>query len=214
MRNKLPFLFLILIVPILLVAFLYSCGENHYKLPVYYENGLEFEDSEPGKPHTLPYFEFKKQDGGVFNSDSIKGKIVIGDFIFTRCEGICPQMTGQLKRVQDAFINQPDVIIISHTVDPEYDTTQVLNDYAKQYGALNGKWYFLTGTKEKLYEHARKGYVLPVQDGDGGPEDFVHSEKVVLIDKKGRIRGYYDGTDPLKVDTLILETRVLLTEKE
>lgn len=206
------FLTLLIIVPILLIVFL-NQGRNHYKpLNIYFPNGIE-DSSSNGKQHVIPAFSLTDQQGKVFTQADLAGKIVIADFIFTRCQTICPQMTSQLKRVQEAFANDQDVILVSHTVDPEYDSTNVLNDYAKLYGAKYGKWYMLHGPKDKLYSLARKGYVLPVQDGDGGPEDFVHSDKIVLVDKLGRIRGFYSGIDPLKVDTLMIETRLLMQEE-
>lgn len=212
MKIKPILLTLLLVVPILLILFL-NQGKNHYKpLPIYFPNGIE-DSSSDGKQHVIPAFSLTDQAGKPFTEAQLAGKIVIADFIFTRCQTICPQMTSQLKRVQEAFANDKDIVLVSHTVDPEYDTTSVLSDYAKQYGAQYGKWFMLHGPKDKLYWLARKGYVLPVQDGDGGPEDFVHSDKIVLVDKLGRIRGFYSGTDPLKVDTLMIETRLLMQEE-
>lgn len=206
-------LMILLVVPVVLIVFL-NTGQNHYKpLPIFFPEGIE-DSSSTGKQHVIPPFQLTDQEGNPFTEANLAGKIVIADFVFTRCQSICPQMTSELTRVQQAFKDRQDVILVSHTVDPEYDTTAVLKAYADKYGAQYGKWFMLHGSKEKLYSLARKGYVLPVQDGDGGPEDFVHSEKVVLVDKQGRIRGFYDGTNPLKVDTLILETRLLLQDPE
>ena len=94
--------------------------------------------------------------------------------------------------------------LVSFTVDPERDSVWVLSEYAKGWGAIDGKWFFITGEKKNIYELARKGFILPVEEGDGGPNDFIHSDRVVLVDSKGRIRGYYSGTDPEDVDKLRL----------
>lgn len=211
--KSLVFLFLLLVLPVVLIFFL-NTGKTHFKpLPIFFPDGIE-DSSSTGGQHVIPDFSLTDQEGKPFTRENLKGKIVIADFIFTRCGTICPKMTSELTRVQQAFKDQPDVILVSHTVDPEYDSTNVLKQYAQEYGATYGKWFMLHGPKDKLYRLARKGYVLPVDDGDGGPEDFVHSEKVVLVDKQGRIRGFYDGTNPLKVDTLMLETRLLLQEPD
>ncbi len=213
MKLKYVLLTLLIVVPVVLIVLL-NTGKNHFKpLTIYYPEGIE-DSSSTGGQHVIPPFALTDQQGNPFTEANLKGKIVIADFIFTRCQTICPEMSSQLKRVQQSFLNDPSVILVSHTVDPEYDTTAVLSDYAKQYGAQYGKWFLLNGPKDKLYNLARKGYVLPVQDGDGGPEDFVHSDRIVLVDKLGRIRGYYNGTDPLKVDTLVMETRLLMLEED
>ncbi len=213
MKLKYVLLTLLIVVPVVLIVLL-NTGKNHFKpLTIYYPEGIE-DSSSTGGQHVIPPFALTDQQGKPFTEANLKGKIVIADFIFTRCQTICPEMSSQLKRVQQSFLNDPSVILVSYTVDPEYDTTAVLNDYAKQYGAQHGKWFLLNGPKDKLYNLARKGYVLPVQDGDGGPADFVHSDRIVLVDKLGRIRGYYNGTDPLKVDTLVMETRLLMLEED
>ena len=204
---------LLLVVPVALIFFL-NTGQNHFKpLPIYFPDGIE-DSSSSGGQHVIPPFALIDQKGNPFTNANLKGKIVIADFIFTRCQTICPKMSSELKRVQQSFLNDKDVILVSHTVDPEYDSSSVLNAYANTYGAKYGKWYMLFGQKEKVYSLARKGYVLPVQDGDGGPDDFVHSDRIVLVDKQGRIRGFYSGIDPLKIDTLVLETKLLMKEPD
>ncbi len=159
--------------------------------------------------HKVPDFEFINEKGETVNQDIFNDKIVIADYFFTTCPGICIAMSAHLAEVQEFFKNDEDIFIASHTVDPETDTPAALNDYADQYGAIDGRWTFLTGSKKDLYHQARKGYFITAMEGDGGPEDFIHSEKLVLLDKDRHIRGYYDGTDSLEVQRLIEEVQVL-----
>ena len=201
----------LLVVPVFVALLLNTFGKNHYELHRL-PGGEKYLKDEQGNIKTLPAFSLTDQQGKPFTEKALQGKVVIADFFFSRCQGICPKMSSQLTRVQETFDKNPDVVLVSHTVDPEYDSVKILNNYAEEFGAHYGKWYLLTGPKPDLYNLARYGYFLPVGKGDGGEADFIHSEKVVLLDKKGRIRGFYNGTDALQVDTLIIETRVLLQE--
>ncbi len=119
-------------------------------------------------------------------------------------------MSKQLDRV---YKEQKDVLILSHTVDPETDTPEILKEYASKFKADPKRWVFLTGGKPDLYNLARTGYLLDAQEGNGGTEDFIHTQNFALIDKKGRIRGYYDGTDSSSVNELITDIDFLLGEK-
>jgi protein SCO1 len=210
---KTGLLLTILGAPVLIFLFGKIFGSHHFEVARFPGKEKYLKD-EAGNIRNVPDFSFSDQEGNSFTRAQMQGKVAIVDFIFSRCEGICPKMTSQLSRVQDSFLEQKDVILVSHTVDPEFDSVGILNNYAKEYGAKYGHWYFLTGKKDALYSIARNGYFLPVGKGDGGPADFIHSEKVVLVDRKGRIRGFYGGTDPLQIDTLITEARVLLQEPD
>ena len=164
--------------------------------------------------HTIPPFEFNSHDGSVVNNRTFAGSIYVADFFFTNCQGVCPKMTNNLTEVQRVFIDFHDVKILSHTVDPKRDSVEALSNYADQYSARPGKWYFVTGKKKELYQLARKGYFITASDGDGSDQDFVHSEKFVLVDKSGMIRGYYDGTDGEDVVELIEDIYMLILESE
>ncbi|EON75036.1 Cytochrome oxidase biogenesis protein Sco1/SenC/PrrC, putative copper metallochaperone [Lunatimonas lonarensis] len=122
-------------------------------------------------------------------------------------------MSKEMERVQDAFRDESLVQIYSISLDPDYDTPEVLSRYAGLYGAKPDRWFFLTGDRSEIYELARCGFVLPAIDGGKNPDDFVHSDKFILVDEEGRIRGYYSGTNREGVDQLILETKVLLHGK-
>ena len=123
-------------------------------------------------------------------------------------------MTNQMERVQNKYLSNNDVIILSHTVDPEEDSVSVLFDYANRHHAIKGKWHFLTGDKKSLYNQARVSYLLDNETGNGDEHDFIHTDKFALIDWKGRIRGYYVGTDSAEVSKLITDISTLLDEKK
>ncbi len=123
-------------------------------------------------------------------------------------------MSNELVRVYQKFKNRNDFMIISHTVDPETDSVAQLLDYAKLHGVNDGKWLFVTGEKKHLYEIARKSYLLNAEEGDGGEEDFIHTQNFALIDKERHIRGFYDGTDSIEINRLIVDLKCLFDEYE
>ena len=164
--------------------------------------------------HLVGDFSFIDQDSNEVNQSIVKNKIYVADYFFTTCKTICPQMSNQLMRVQFAYKDDPEVMILSHTVDPEGDSPSVLRAYAKEHNAIKGKWYFLTGDKKALYDMARNSYFVTAMPGDGGADDFIHSEQMVLVDKEKRIRGFYDGTDYGEMTRLIDEINVLKKEEK
>jgi len=204
----------ILLIPVVIFLFLKTFGNNQYDIPVFFQNGVEDPLSEcmmlDSGQHFISEFALIDQNGQTRGSNEMSGKITIVDFFFTSCPSICPVMSTELERVDDAFRNEDQIQIYSISIDPEYDTPEVLAEYAKRHLATPGKWFFLTGEKSLIYDLARCSFILPTIDGEGQPEEFVHSDKFVLIDGKGRIRGYYSGTNREDVDKLILETKILL----
>ncbi|GAB3980435.1 SCO family protein [Spirosoma terrae] len=226
--RKAGILLATLLVPALLYVFLRFGTENHYSLPRY----LPKIDSTKGEPlmgkvtlpdgreiidtiyNRIPAFKLIDQDSQLVDQSIVKNKIYVADFFFTRCGTICPKLSSQLTRVQDIFQENPDIVFLSYTVDPEHDRSKQLKEYAQKYSAIPGKWYFLTGSKSEIYDLAMHGYYLPVVDKnvpEGKPDEtFIHSQKLVLVDKQGIVRGFYDGTDKVDVDRLVLEIRVLL----
>lgn len=160
--------------------------------------------------HTIPKFEFMGHLGRKISNEDFENNYFVADFFFTNCPGICPIMSTQLTRVQKEFEEFDNVKILSHTVDPEKDSVDVLKNYADMYGAIDHKWHFVTGEKKELYQQARKGYFVTADEGDGGPEDFIHSEKFMLIDREGHIRGYYNGTDTTEVNNLMRDLHILI----
>ncbi|MBK9190634.1 MAG: SCO family protein [Crocinitomicaceae bacterium] len=158
--------------------------------------------------HVVGDFSFTNQLGKTITQKDLEGKIYVADFFFTTCGGICPKMTKQLQRVQTEFSGDPDFKILSHTVNPKYDSVEVMNAYAEKFNANADQWWFLTGSKEELYLMARKSYLVVPDEKDpnfkhGEESDFIHTENFVLIDPDKRIRGMYDGTNPDEVSELI-----------
>ena len=163
--------------------------------------------------HTVPDFSFVNQEGTTITQEDFKGKIRVVDFFFTTCQSICPKMSSQFGRVQIKFEEDDEVILLSHTVDPEQDDVARLKVYADEYRAIPGKWHLVTGSKKELYDIARYGYFVTAEEGDGGEEDFIHSEQVVLVDWDGVIRGYFDGTSYADMNDLMNAINVLKSEK-
>jgi protein SCO1/2 len=170
-----------------------------------------------GLGHTIQDFSFINQYGETVNQNTVKNKVYVVDYFFTTCASICPIMTSQMKRVQAAYLNEKDLLILSHTVWPEVDTIEQLSAYAKEKGVIKNKWHLLTGAKEQLYNLARKSYFVlkpaEAEDVGDGNSDFIHTNNFVLIDQKRRIRGYYDGTDSIEVSKLIRDIEFVLEEK-
>lgn len=174
-----------------------------------------------GYNHRIADFKFTNQNGKIITQDDYKNKIYVAEFFFTTCPTICPKMTENMVWLQDKIKNMPDVLLLSHSVTPDIDSVPVLKKYAVEKGVLDKKWNLVTGNKKDIYYIARKSY-LAVETGK--PEelyDMVHTENFVLIDKKGRIRGFYDGTnldksteDGTKNVTQLLEDIKWLAEKE
>ena len=162
--------------------------------------------------HKVSAFTFTNQYNELTSLESLKNKIYVTEFFFTTCQSICPVMNRHLDQVYALYKNDPEVLILSHTVDPETDSVKVLKDYAGQHGVINRNWLFVTGTKSELYSMARKAYLLDAGEGNAGAEDFVHTQNFALVDKDQHIRGYYDGTDSLEVQRLIREIELLKKE--
>lgn len=217
---KVGILIVILAVPTFIFVFLKLFGQNYYKLP-YLMPEIDATGQVVMKGvdtvfHQIPAFDLIDQNGQPFSSAKTKGKIYVADFFFTRCGTICPKLSTNLTRVQSLFANDPNILIVSHSVDPKHDSSAVLQKYAQKYDVKSGKWFLLTGDKKAIYDLAIKGYKLPVADASeydknikSIDETFIHSEKLLLIDKEGYIRGIYDGTYSPDVERLVAEIKVL-----
>jgi protein SCO1 len=208
---RIGLLFIVLLLPILFILFFNVFGENHHSLFIF--QPIDSVQTDRGykvtKAFTVPEFTLTSQEGKSFSSTELKGKIYVANFIFTRCEAQCKQMTNQMVRVQEAFRANKNVSIVSFTVDPQFDSVEVLKQYAASYGALSDKWKFLTGDKEYIYNLGQTGFFVSTMEEQGLPISFLHSEKFILVDQHGWIRGFYDGTDQKEVDRLIMEVQVL-----
>ena len=165
------------------------------------------------KEHRIDDFKLTNQEGIIKSTDDWKNKIVVANFFFTHCPVICPKMTNSLKTVSEVFEDDQSVLINSFSVDPERDSATQLKKFANHFIINTRNWDFLTGDKQQIYKLARNSFMVVATDGDGGPEDFIHSEKLVLIDKQKRIRGYYDGTNTRETQQLIADIKKLKHEE-
>lgn len=152
--------------------------------------------------HHVLDFDLINQNGERVTLADVRGKVAVAGFFFASCGTICPKMTASLTRVQQKFPDE-EVVILYHTVDPVHDSVSVLAAYGRLRGVKPSNWHLLTGDKEQIYRLARKSYFITATEGDGGPSDFIHDENFALVDREGRIRGYYRGTDSADVDRLI-----------
>ena len=165
------------------------------------------------KEHRIGDFKLMNQDGQLKTTTDWNDKIVVADFFFTHCQVVCPKLTKNLKRVQEAYKNDADIFFTSFTVDPERDSVAQLKKYTTQFNIDIHNWDLFTGDKKEIYKLARNSFMLVATDGDGGPDDFIHSENLVLVDKQKRIRGYYAGTNDKEVNQLIRDIKKLQHEK-
>lgn len=194
-------------------------------LPVINPVNLEEEMVDPdllmerkGYGHTIGDFSFTDQNGKAITQNDVKGHVYVAEYFFTTCGSICPVMNEQMTRVHEAYKDEDEFEILSFTVDPEVDNVERMKAYAEQHNADADQWHFLTGEKEKLYELARKSFFVlkPAEaENKNSPDvkfDFIHTNNFVLVDRKMRIRGYYDGTSTSSVDSLIHDVSRLLKE--
>jgi protein SCO1/2 len=161
---------------------------------------------------TVPAFELLNQNGQAFGSAQLAGKIWIADFIYTTCPGPCPMISSRMSELQKP-LEKSDVHLVSFSVDPEKDTPQVLRGYAEKLQADHARWDFLTGPKSAIYKLSHDGFKLAVSNGGDERGIPVHSTRMVLVDRHGQIRGYYDATEPDAVTKVLADTNHLLREQ-
>ena len=161
---------------------------------------------------TVPGFQLTNQNGQSFGSAQLSGKIWIADFIYTTCPGPCPMISSRMSELQKP-LQKTDVHLVSFSVDPEKDTPEVLRGYADKLQAEPGRWDFLTGAKPAIYKLSHDGFKLAVSDGSDAQGIPVHSTRIVLVDRHGQIRGYYDATEPEAITKLLADTNHLLREQ-
>jgi len=143
------------------------------------------------KGHKVSDFNLINQNGKAITQKDFEGKIYVADFFFTRCQTICPIMAINMGDLQEYYKNDDEIKFLSHSVTPIIDSVPVLRAYADKKGVIDGKWEITTGDKKHLYELARKSYLAVLDEGDGGEQDFIHTERFILIDKKKKIRGIF-----------------------
>ena len=193
--------------------------ESNFELPILGRNkiiskkvnGILTKDT---IPHRIADFAFVNQDGDVVTNSSFKNKIYVADFFFINCPSICPEMSKQMYRIYEKFLENDQVSLLSHTIDPEYDTVAALANYARLLGVNSKKWQFVTGDKEQIYDIGETSYMVVANEDENAPGGFIHSGAFLLIDKERQVRGVYDGTVTSQVDLLIKDINKLLMSYE
>ena len=189
-NRKIRFTLYIIVAITLFGTYMMKDSKNDYQLP---------------KLGSIPSFEFTDSDGNLISKKELTGKVWVADFIFTTCTMACPVMTGNMNLIHKAFKNNDKVRIVSISVYPEYDTPEILKEYASRYNANTNRWHFLTGPEENVKLVIKNGFKM------GDYEDIIfHSEKFALVDQNGNIRGYYHGMKTDDIKTLKKDIRVLL----
>ncbi len=215
-KSKSTIVFIIFFSLIFIPIFIFLIKPKT-KLPVYNPadvNPILVDDAvrHISKDHRIANFSLLDQNGDTITQENFKDKIYVADFFFTRCQTICPVMTVNMGDLQEYFKNDKDIKFISHSVTPIIDSVSVLRAYADKKGINDKKWHITTGDKMHIYELARKSYFAVLDEGDGGEQDFIHTEQFILVDKNRQIRGFYDGTDKEEMQRIIKDIEILKKE--
>jgi protein SCO1/2 len=200
----------IIIFPMIVFAIVNRYKTNFESLPVFPENPVL---ANAGFNSSYPKFEFYNQNAEPVSFNKLNQKVIVVNFFFTHCPGICLKMMTNERKLQQAFSHDPNICFLSFSVDPIHDSIAVLARYAHSLDIQGNQWHLITGDKKNIYQLARRKYNLSAIEGDGGPEDFIHSDQLVILDQKRQIRGYYSGTDPETVPKLITDIKKLENEK-
>lgn len=194
-----------------LTILLSSCSrENNKTLPFLGIHQIEEKDT---LYYTLPSYEFTRQDSTQFGSKNLKGKPYIAYFFFTSCPSVCPRMTQGGKRVQQALLDKKDDFnIVAFSIDPDRDNLSKLNSFASEYGVDFKNWHFLRGLEKDIFKISEKSFYVGIDKNKDEPGGYMHSEKMILVDATGHLRGYYSGTDANGVKSLITDLGHLMKE--
>ena len=211
------FILTMLTISLVAVVSFYSVLTPEKKLPIYQPSMVKFQlvDStiqHVKRFHKISDFKLVNQNNNIVTNDFYDGKIYVADFFFTTCPGICPIMKENMIDLQNEFIYDDQIMLLSHTVTPEIDSVSVLKDYSIENGVLDSKWNLVTGDKKQIYNLARKSYLVAEDIESDLKYDMIHTENIVLIDPLRRIRGFYDGTNDDSIDKLIEDIYLLKQE--
>jgi protein SCO1/2 len=187
-----------------------GCTKPVEKLPILGQRTVAGSDT---IYHTIAPFRFVDQDSAWVTNETFRNKIYVADFFFTSCRTICPIMKTQMLRVYEATREMPDVLLLSHSIDPEYDTVALLHDFAARLDVTSNRWHFVTGAKDSIYKIAQTSYYATAMEDKTEPDGFIHSGAFLLIDRLARIRGKYDGTKEEDVNRLIADIKRLRSEQ-
>jgi protein SCO1/2 len=200
-----------LIVFVAVVGLISSCTKTEKPLPIFGQREVVNGDT---VYHKIANFQFVDQDSAIITNETFRDQIYVSDFFFTSCRTICPIMKTQMLRVYEATADIPDVKLLSHSIDPEYDTVALLHDFAKRLGVSSDRWHFVTGVKDSIYKIAQTSYFATAMEDKSEPDGFIHSGAFLLVDKEQRLRGKYDGTKEEDVNRLLVDINRLRKEYE
>lgn len=208
------YLSIVIVLSAVILSLFYSALKPKKTLPIYNPSMVnpELVDSTIqyiSKYHTIADFSFTNQNGKTITQKDYEGKIYVADFFFTTCGSICPKMTTNLAVIQKKISQNPEVMLLSHTVFPDTDSVSVLKKYAIKNGVIDNKWNLVTGDKKQIYTMARKSYLAVKLGKPKELYDMVHTENFVLVDAKRRVRGFYDGTKAEDIQRLIEDINFL-----
>lgn len=182
-------------------------------LPIYGYKEFIPEVDEDTIYHTVGDWSFVNQDSAIISLEDYAGKPYIAYFFFSNCPKICPKINSNMKYFQEQTVGL-DFNVVAYTVDPERDSVERLKFYGDEYGFDYSNYNFVTGTKKDIYELGVNSFLVPNQEDALAPGGFLHSEKLILIDSEGRIRGYYEGTEIEQVNLLIEDLKLLIKLEE
>jgi protein SCO1/2 len=208
------FAIVLFVLSVIIITIIYQLLKPEPTLPIYQPDMVNKELVDTTvqyvrKYHKVPDFKLVNQNGDTITQKDYKDKIYIADFFFTTCQGICPIMTDHMVKIQKEFKDDPEVLLLSHSVTPEIDSVAQLKKYAEEKGVIDEKWNLITGDKKQIYDLARKSYLVAKSQGNGGKYDMVHTENFALIDKNKQVRGFYDGTNPEAIEQLVEDVKLL-----
>jgi protein SCO1/2 len=218
-KKSLPVFLIMAVFSVGMIIAIYNLLTPTKKLPVFNPSDVNPKLVDESvvhvrRNHKVADFKLINQNGDTITQDNYAGKIYVTDFFFTRCMTICPIMTNNIWKLQEVFKDDNDIRFLSLSVTPVIDSVSVLKEYAISKGVIDAKWNITTGDKKHIYELARKSYFAVLEEGDGGLQDFIHTENFILVDKKKQIRGFYDGTNSEDIERLILDIRILKNESK
>jgi protein SCO1/2 len=218
-KKSVPTLIIMAVFSVGMIYAIYSMLTPDKKLPVFNPADVNPKLVDESvvhirRNHKVADFKLINQNGEIVTQEDYEDKIYVTDFFFTRCMTICPVMTNNMGKLQEVFKNDDDIKFLSLSVTPEMDSIPILKEYALKKGVIDAKWNITTGDKKHIYELARKSYFAVLDEGDGGLQDFIHTENFILVDNKRQIRGFYDGTDSKDIERLILDIKILQNESK
>lgn len=208
------FAIVLFVLSAIIITIIYQLLKPEPTLPIYQPDMVNKELVDTTvqyvrKYHKVPDFKLVNQNGDTITQKNYEDKIYITDFFFTTCQGICPIMTDHMVKIQEEFKDDPEVLLLSHSVTPEIDSVVQLKKYAEEKGVIDEKWNLVTGDKKQIYDLARKSYLVAKSQGNGGKYDMVHTENFALVDKNKQVRGFYDGTNPEAIEQLVEDVKLL-----